>query len=176
MTLIVETGAGVPDADSYAATSTIDTYWSNRAHNALATVWSDATTSQKEGAAREATAFLDAVWGRFYRGEAKGRAQGLLWPRSGALDGSGFLLPDLPREIVWAVCELAARALSARLVPDADVAGAVKRKREKIDVIEEETEYAQSGGVYARYGYVGEMLAPVLNGAQPGAVGGWAFR
>ena len=45
-----------------------------------------------------------------------------------------------------------------------------------IDVIEEETEYATSSGIFARYGFVGELLSPVLNGAQPGAVGGWHFR
>lgn len=176
MTLTVETGAGVAGAESYAAIATITAYWAARPHDALATTWDAADEPNQEGAAREATAFLDAVWGRYYRGTRKGRVQGLLWPRSKALDDDEFQLPALPQEIVSAVCELAARALSGRLVPDADTAGAIKRKREKIDVIEEETEYATSGGVYARYGFVGELLNPVLNGAQPGAVGGWHFR
>jgi hypothetical protein len=176
MTLTVETGSGVSGADTYAALATINTYWTNRPHVALATTWGAAGDPNKEGAAREATAFLDAVWGRYYRGVVQGRAQGLLWPRSDAFDDADYLITGLPKEIVTAVCELSARALSAPLVADTDNSGAIKRKREKIDVIEEETEYATSAGTFARYGFVGELLNPVLNGSQPGAVGGWHFR
>lgn len=176
MTLTVETGSGVSGADTYAALGTVNTYWTNRPHVALAATWGAANDPNKEGAAREATAFLDAVWGRYYRGIAQGRAQGLLWPRSDAFDDAGYLITGVPREIVSAVCELSARALSGPLVADTANSGAIKRKREKIDVIEEETEWATSAGTFARYGFVGELLSSVLNGSQPGAVGAWHFR
>jgi DnaT-like ssDNA binding protein len=176
VSLTVETGAGVQDADSYVTTTQIDTYWGNRTHMAFYTAWNAADTATKDGAAREATQFLDAVWGRYYRGVRKGYVQGLLWPRTGALDEAGFLLPDLPPEITIAACELAGRAVTARLASDETLSGTIKRKREKVDVIEEETEFAGAADVHARYGFVGEMLAPVLNGSQPGSGPQWGFR
>lgn len=64
MTLIVETGASVVGAESYATTATIDAYWLARPQMAQAALWAAATDAVKEGAAREATAFLDAKIGR----------------------------------------------------------------------------------------------------------------
>jgi hypothetical protein len=175
MTLIVETGAGVAGAESYGAVAGASAYWSSRTHNPLAATWTAANTASREGALREASAFLDAVYGPFYRGQRRGLVQGLLWPRSNAMDEARMPLPDLPGEIVTAAYELAARALSGRLMPDADIDGTIKRRREKVGPIEEETEYA--GSIPAqRFGYVAQMLGPVLTGAQPGASGGWAWR
>jgi hypothetical protein len=175
MTLIVETGTGVAGAESYASVATASTYWAARGHTASATAWGTAITANREGALREATGFLDAIYGPFYRGQRRGLVQGLLWPRSNALDEARMPLPDLPGEIVAATCELAARALSARLMPDADIDGAIKRKRVKAGPVESEMEYAGTTSV-RRFGYVAQMLAPILNGAQPGASTGWAWR
>lgn len=169
MTLTVETGARVAGADSYVLTATIDTYWSARPHTALSTAWAAATSPNKEGAAREATAFLDAIYGAFYRGTRAGYLQGLEWPRSTALDNDGYPLPNLPPQLVLACCELAARALSGPLAEDATVDGVIKRKREQVGSIVEETEYADHAGRYSRYGAIDGLLAPILTGSQPTA-------
>ena len=101
--------------------------------------------------------------------------QGLQWPRTGANDATGYPLPDLPPEIVAAACELAGRAVSAPLAADADSDGVVTRERVKAGPVEAETEFSGATGV-KRFGAVGGMLAPVLNGAQPGARGAtWAW-
>ena len=75
MSLTVETGSGVYGAESYATTAYISTYWSNRSHSSLADTWATANAQAKEGAAREATAYIDATWGPYYRGERAGYQQ-----------------------------------------------------------------------------------------------------
>lgn len=171
MTLSVETGTGVQGAEAYASIATIGAYWTKRSHMALATTWSAATDAQKEGAAREASTYLDATFGAFYRGARRGRLQGLLWPRSDAKDEAGYDLPALPSEIVTATCELAARALSAPLASDVDLGARVKSQTKKVGPIEKTTEYFDGGtqATQTSYGAINDMLAPILNGSQPGA-------
>lgn len=177
MALIVEDGTGVSGAESYAAVATVTAYWAARPHRTQAAAWSGASDAAKEGAAREASQYLDAIYGAYYRGTRDSYDQGLLWPRSDALDDAGDALPDLPPQIVSAACELAARAVSAPLIKDAENANGIKRKRAKAGPAETETEYSGSAMTEPRYGAVGQMLAPVLNGAQPGAPrgSGWAW-
>jgi hypothetical protein len=172
MALTLETGAGVQDAESYASITTIDAYWTKRPHDPLAASWAaELVASKKEGAAREATAFLDGVWGAFYRGQRAGYVQGLLCPRTEAKDDAGYPLPDLWPELVTAVCELAPRALAARLMPDVDLASRVKSEAKGIGPLSKRVEYFDSAApdVRKRYGFVETLLAPVLVGSQPGA-------
>jgi len=171
LTLSVESGIVVQGAEAYASIATIGAYWTKRSHMALATTWSAATDAQKEGAAREASTYLDATFGAFYRGARRGRLQGLLWPRSDAKDEAGYDLPGLPSEIVTATCELAARALSAPLASDIDLGARVKSQTKKVGPIEKTTEYFDGGAEATKtsYGMVSLMLAAVLNGSQPGA-------
>jgi hypothetical protein len=177
VSLIAETGSGALGAASYASVARADAYWAERAHSALATAWADADTPQKEGALREATAFLDATYGPHYRGDRRGYVQGLLWPRTNALDEAGYPLPDLPREVVDAVCELAVRALTAPLALDVMRGGQVTRLREKVGPIEEETEWAGGAPVETSYGAVGGLMAQVCRGTQAGAsTATWFWR
>lgn len=161
MSLSVETGSGISGAESYATTAQIDAYWAARTHNALYTAWSAVTntTAKKEGQAREATAYLDAVYGPSYRGVRRGYVQGLAWPRVGALDDDGYPLPDLPPELVAAVCELAPLAISATLTPAVSAGGGVV-KRVKAGSVE--VEYADNGSTEKSYPAVARLLAPLL--------------
>lgn len=174
MALTAEDGTGVVGAESYATEAGADTYFGKRTHTALYTTWNAGTTATKEGALREATEYLDARWGQFYRGVKRGTVQGLQWPRSDALDDAGYPLPDLPPELVNACYELAARALSARLAEDRDRGGKVKRERVEGAV---EVEYMDSAPSSTTYGSVAGILAPILNGAQPEArAPSWNWR
>lgn len=172
MSLIVETGAGVAGAEAYASEATATAYWAARSHTGRAAIWAAATAPKREGALREASATLDALYGQFYRGSRAGYLQGLEWPRSAAKDDDGFDLPSLPPQILAATCELAARALSGPLVPDTDVDGAIKRFREKLGPMETETEYQDTARRTPRHGPVDLILGPVLTltAAQ------WGFR
>ncbi|MBM2293754.1 hypothetical protein JQX09_17635 [Sulfitobacter pseudonitzschiae] len=176
MALTVETGAGVAGADSYASQAFISTYWAARTHNTLAATWAGADSDKMDGAAREATAYLDAIYGQFYRGVRAGYLQGLLWPRSRALDDEGMPMPDLPPELMVAVAELAARALSAPLASDAEIHGPITAQTVKVDVISESTEYGEGARLEPKYGAIDGILAPILNGAQPGAQPSWNWR
>ncbi len=179
MSLLVETGAGVQSAESYAPVAFIDAYWLARTHNPLAATWAAGTTPKKEGAAREATGFLDGEWGPFYRGVRAGYVQGLLWPRTDAMDNANYPLPDLPPELMAAVAELAVRAIVGPLAPDIDSGTRIKSLTKKIGPLEKSTEYFDAGSdaPIVTYGVVAKLLAPILNGSQPDAPNahwGWA--
>lgn len=176
MALTVETGAGVAGADSYASQEFISSYWSGRSHNALAATWAGAESAKMDGAAREATAYLDAIYGQFYRGVRAGYLQGLLWPRSRALDDEGMPMPDLPPELMAAVAELAVRALSGPLSTDAEIQGAITSQTVKVDVISESIDYGEGARLEPKYGAIDGILAPILNGSQPGAQPSWNWR
>lgn len=178
MTLIVEDGTGVSGAESYASTSYIDTYWTNRPQRTYSATWLALTTPNKEGCAREASAYIDAIWGPYYRGVRYGWVQGLLWPRTGAFDEAQSLrrpayeLPDLPACLLSAVAELAVRASAAILGADLDRGGMIKMlKAGSVQV-----EYVDGAPARPTYGVIGDLLAPILNGSQPDAPNeNWVF-
>jgi hypothetical protein len=177
--LVVETGAGVAGADSYAALAYIDAYWTARPHDPLAATWASTSLLRKAGAAREATSYIDATWGPYFRGRRRGYIQGRLFPRTGAIDDAGFDLPDLPPELPAAVAELAPRALASRLAQDIDQGARVRSLAESVGPISTRTEYFDGGANALRtsYGVVADLLAPLLNGSQPNAPNAlWTWR
>lgn len=177
MTLIAEDGTGIVGAESYASVAQIDAYWNARTHKTEAATWTAATTAKKEGAAREATDFLDAQYGPYYRGARAGYLQGLLWPRTGTEDGAGYALPDLPPMLTAAVAELAVRALSGALMPDASIDGTIKSYSETTGPLSETTVYADGAAAAPRYGFLQGLMSAVCDGTQPGFnKPNWAWR
>lgn len=67
MTLIIETGAGVQDANSYVSTSYIDTYLTER-DRGTENGWDTATAPQKEAALIKATQYIDHRFGGRFKG------------------------------------------------------------------------------------------------------------
>jgi len=67
MTLILETGAGVQNANAYVTTAYIDNYLSNR-NRSTENSWDTATSAQKEAAAINATQYLDNRFGSRFLG------------------------------------------------------------------------------------------------------------
>lgn len=159
----METGAGVVGAETYSDVSFADEYYAARPHLALAIEWTAADSGNKEGALREASAFVDAHYGPHYRGTRSGRVQGLEWPRTSALDDGGYALPGLPLELQHVTCELAARALSDPLSKDAGRGGRVKRNKVE-GVIEQE--FFDGAPVETKYGVIIGMLHGILDGTQ----------
>lgn len=119
MTLTVETGSGIPDADAFADVAFVDAWHAARANAAWA-----GTDDAKEAAIRRATAWLSGAFGWVGRRRV-GRAQALAWPRSGAVDGDGWSVPydEVPDEVRQATAEAALRELVApgSLAPDVTV-------------------------------------------------------
>lgn len=171
MALTSEDGTGLQGARSYASLAQIDAYWLARPHASLSGTWTAAPLAQKEGAATEASAYLDATYGIRWKGLKRTSTQGLHWPRSEAMDEAGYPLPDLPRELVDATAELAARALSARLIPDVAEGQVVTSKTEKVGDLEERTTYGEGTRLAATFGPVSGLVAPLLRHGL-----GWSFR
>lgn len=109
MSLTVEDGTGLADADAYAAIATVDAYATARA----LTAWTG-TNTVKEAAIREATIYLDTSYS--WKGVIEEETQALGWPREGVLDREGREVTGLPQRVVDACCELAVMKLSAALV------------------------------------------------------------
>lgn len=169
MALTPETGAGVAGADSYATLAQVLAYWQARTHDPLSAAWTGAATDAlREGAIREATGYLDAHYGQRYRGIRRGYVQGREWPRSEACDDAGYPLPDLPPQLVDAVCELAARALSARLKADLDRGGRIAS--EAVSGAVSVSYFADAPGD-TTWGFVDGLLAPIL-----ATKAAWGFR
>jgi len=142
MALVVEDGTGKSDADSYLSETDADTYHTKYTGS---TDWSGASSSEKEMALRKATQYLDAVYGRRWKGVRANEAQALHWPRSNAEDRDGVAIDDddLPVMLERATAEAALRAITETngLMPDISDPGDIKREKKKLDVIEKDTEY-----------------------------------
>lgn len=104
MALIVETGAGVPNAEAYSAMVWLDTYHDSRGRLA----WASAAEATKEAAVRRGTRAIDLLFGGRWPGQRTyGRDQSLAWPRINAITTEGHLLlgTDIPIELQEAAAE-----------------------------------------------------------------------
>jgi len=108
VTLIVETGEGLPDANSYVSLDYAESYWAQRGYDA-----SSYSDEQKEQSLIRASEYItySFEWPGYRK---NGRTdvdgyQGLAWPRYYALDKEGHTvgLDSVPREVQFATCELA---------------------------------------------------------------------
>ncbi len=115
MALIVESGAGLPDAESYASTSYADTYHADRGNDA----WAALTAAKKEAALRLATEWLGQQYSGNWRGCRVKATQALDWPRSDVcIDGVTLDYTKIPQILARATCELALRASATSLTKD----------------------------------------------------------
>jgi len=145
--LIVETGTGVTNANSYATRAEATAYHTLRDN----TDWLDVSSDQHATTLSliRATDYLDRRWN--YVGLQFSSTQGLRWPRLYAFDAEGNDVSEtLPLVIKVAVMEYALRIVAdaGRLMPDPEVdddsGRVVISKREKVGPIEEETRYSDA--------------------------------
>jgi len=152
MALTVEDGTGLAASDSYVSLADFETFIANR------NITTTATDAAKEAALREATSFVDA--GYLFPSTPLLAAQALSFPRFSQYYIEGKLIDiGVPAKLEEAVCLLANEALSGSLTPMDDTS-AIKRIREKVDVIEEETEYAGAKGA-RKFIAVDRLLAQI---------------
>ena len=166
MALIVETGAGITDANSYLSESDFEAYCEDRGLTFSGDV---------EPALVRATAWIEARYGaRFSGSPLNGRGQGLSWPRSGATDRAGNAIPsnEVPIEIKRAAAEATLREVKTpgSLMPDQTGGGAAV-KRKKLGSME--VEYAVADGAAAAapsFPLIDGILTPLLGGFGAGMV------
>lgn len=159
MTLVVENGTGLANAESYVSVSAADTYHSNRGN----TAWAALATPAKEAALRKATDYIGQAYGHRFKGYRSTKTQALDFPRTelpipGDPDGDFYATSAIPAALSNACFELALRASSASLL--ADTSQAIKR--EKVGQLE--TEYQDFTVPGVRYPAVDGLLLPLCGG------------
>lgn len=128
--LIVETGAGVANANVYDTMDGISAYHEVMGNQA----WADAADSpddDRESAFIRGTAYIEGKYGPRLNGKKKsGRSQSLMFPQVGMTDASGEAIADDEVPIEWkrATYVAALRELVSpnSLMPDYDGMGRVK--------------------------------------------------
>ena len=105
MSLIVEDGTGVPNAESYVSISDADEHFAALENSS----WTRASSDLKENALKNASAYSDLY---SYPGYLLNAQQGLKWPRAKAYDQDGRRLLGLPTALRAAVLELAAEMIN----------------------------------------------------------------
>jgi hypothetical protein len=158
MTLIVEDGTGLANAESYVSVADANTYHSKFGND----TWTDLDTSVKEQLLRKATDYMVAQYRLQYAGYRRYSTQSLDWPRLYVplIDSlSANVFPQyvdfdiVPTTVKNACAELALKAYTAILMQDL-TQGVI---REKVDVIE--VEYDKFSPQQTRYEQIDAMLS-----------------
>jgi len=111
MALIVESGAGLPDAEAYISVAEADAYFAARGNAA----WAALNTAAKEAALRLGADYMEAAYGPKWKGERVSDTQALSWPRGGI---DGVADDAVPVAVQRANAELAVRASAGPLMAD----------------------------------------------------------
>lgn len=161
MALVVETGAGLANADAYVSLADADTYFA--AHGSP-TAWTGATDAQQESAIRYATLWIDSRYQ--WPGGVLVSTQALAWPRGGVVDGEGrYVASDaLPARLVQATCEAALEHLSTALNEIIARGGAIAS--ETIGPIS--VDYFQSATAGRTFPYIDGLLRLIAIPRTPG--------
>lgn len=117
VSLIVEDGTGLADANSYTTVDFGNDYFAAIGGNAI---WTAADNSERESALRYATHWIDATYGERFVGYRSVSTQALQVPRSLAYDGDGRAIEGVPIGLERATVEVAVRWLAdpTQLFPD----------------------------------------------------------
>ena len=154
MAFVVETGAGLSNANSYASVSAADSYVADRGIAG----WTALSTTIKQQSLVNATDYLEATYRSAWKGNRVSETQSLSWPRYNVIvDGFNFASNVVPLQVVNACIEMAIRASAGETLL-ADQGQRVRR--EKIDVIE--VEYQDYSDPTQRYPLVNRMVMPYL--------------
>lgn len=167
MTLIVETGQGVADANSYIELTYADTYHSVRGN----ADWAAASEAARTAALIRATEGIDAKYAEQWLGVKAKSGQSLAWPRAKVIDttqpivtseGESIAVDSIPKALKQATAEVALIELTTRFV-QRTVSRDNLVKREKVDVIE--TEYFAGAPSVTLYPHVDALLKGIASSA-----------
>lgn len=149
MALIKEDGSVVPDANSYADAADADGYQTDRARD----TWIAAAPAVKDAALVRATDYIDGRWELRFSGQPLGDVQELAWPRMQVrypASNNPFPTDEVPDDIVVACILYADQVIGdgsntasmteLSIQPELNSSN-VKRIKEKVDVLETDTEY-----------------------------------
>ena len=157
VSLIVEDGSCVPDANSYVSLDFADAYMRNTGR----TSWELKTENERKSYLINATKYIDRTYSKIgWKGQKKyHRSQCLCFPRVELYDKDGYEVLGIPRELMEAVCEAGFISTTTSLFDIKDSAGTVKRQ--KVDVLEVEyySESDSAGGYISRFTVLDSLLS-----------------
>lgn len=161
MALIVETGAGIANAESYISVADATT---RHANNGM-TNWATLSTTEMEAALRRATVYMEQAFRERWRGRRSYFTQALSWPRWGVIvDGFPIYATVVPPEVAAACADLALKAAAGDL--NADLTTRVVTK--KVGPIE--TQFDRYSPQQVRYPSIEMMLRPFLKAGSSQAI------
>lgn len=171
MTLTVEDGTGLSDADSYVSEADCTAYLALHYTSTQLTAWTAATSGDREIWIRNAAQYMVAQYRSRWSGERYLETQALDFPRDGMLDTDGFELDydEVPQVVKDAQCELAFRASSAELMPDtAAASGNITSESKSGAGFSKSITYGSGGKpTQSSYELVSKLLAPfIVQGAR----------
>ena len=163
MSLIVEDGTGLANAESFVGVAAATLYHSNMGNAAWAAIAND---TLREGYLRQASMYMEQVYREKWAGFRKTTVQALCWPRawvpmrdapSGYVTFPSYYDPaSVPTMVANACAELALRASAGALLADLSQ-GVLKEGVGPLT-----TEYDKATPQYARYLAIDGMLRPFL--------------
>ncbi len=132
VTFTVETGSGSTTSNSYASVANGDDYHEKHLYS---TVWTAASTGEKEEALMMATRLLDDYFA--WEGTKTSDTQALDFPRFNIFDKDGFLLQSntLPTALLDATSEFARSLLAADRTAETDDRGFSRIKAGTVEVV-----------------------------------------
>lgn len=170
MALVVETGTGASNAESYVSVAEITTYMT--AFNKTPSGWAALAVAVQESHARLATQYLDARYEGQWQGRRRLETQALAWPRDGVVDRDGFSVDydSLPAKLKQATIEAAIRsAAGTSLLGDLAAEGSLKERSVKIGPLEETLVYANPSDQLPVFPLIDNLLRSYLDGAGSGS-------
>lgn len=161
MSLIVEDGTGLPNAESYISVADANAYHAAIGNTAWAALASDAL---REQALRRATQYMVGRYRMLWTGTRMSMTQALDWPRS--------LVPlrDLPFASYYPNTQVAPEvknacaSLALRTSTGAALVSDESQRKTKVKIGPIETEYADGSSVQKKYPEVDAMLKAYLKG------------
>lgn len=162
MAFTPEDGNGVTGANSFVTVADADSYF---ATHRSASVWSAKTTTEKQIALMEATAYIENAYRGSWIGTIASTEQGLAWPRTNAYDADHRELTGVPQQLVAAACEMALVTFDGGLNTTLD--GDTRVKRRKVGPIE--TEFDTDAPRGRSYSFLPRMLSG-LTSRQAGGI------
>lgn len=161
MALEVEDGSGKTNSESYLSVAEADAYFAARGNP---TAWSGAATSAKEQYLREATEYVDAVYGRRWKGSLVKRDQALDWPRFGVDNDDGWILDSdkIPESLKRATAEAALRRATDELIPDIDEPGTIQSESVSVGPISQSITYQGGREQVKKFRKIDLLLAELI--------------
>ena len=158
MSIIVESGAGLPDAETLASVEDADLYFSKRGISA----WADLTNMRKEECLILATDYMSFFYRARWKGYRTYTEQALDWPRAEVLIDNRQYYPNnsIPKEVKNACVELALRASIGELSSDQS------RQVTQETIGPVTVKYDEYSSPAVKYTSVDAMLAPYLAGSK----------